>query len=483
MSNQRETDRQITIELRWNHRTLLIFSTMLIAAITLASVTLVLARIDSSTRAVSPALSASTVVSYQGRVSVNNHPFSGIGYFKFAVVNVDGSTAYWSHDGTGLATAPFTPTSSVALNVSTGLFNVLLGDTSLPNMTVPMLPDAFASPDRMLRVWFSDGVHGFQRLVPDVRVASAPYALNAEFARTSPNLQQIALLKWYTAISTTQSNFAVGLGAKSVAFDGMNIWVANQASHNVSVLRASDGFQRMTLPVGTSPVALAFDGVNMWVANYSNNNVSVLRASDGFHVMTPTVGLEPNGTIAFDGVNMWVPNYGAGTISVLRASDGYHVMTPTVGGAPFGIAFDGTNMWVGDNSGNTVSVLRASDGFHVMTPTVGAHPRGLAFDGVNMWVGSASDNTVSVLRASDGFHVMTPTVAGGSWGLAFDGANMWVTNNTEGTVNVLRASDGFHIMTGVVGIGPTGIAFDGANMWIANYGGTQNYGDGTVSKR
>jgi YVTN family beta-propeller protein len=480
MSDQHEVTHRITLKFKWNRRALFSIIAILIVVAALALVTTALARIGSNAVQLSPALTASTVVSYQGRVSVSNQPFNGSGQFKFAVVNAEGNIAYWSNDGTGLSTAPFTPTNSVALNVSNGLFNVLLGDTSLPNMTQPMMPDAFSVPDRLLRVWFNDGTHGFQLLSPDVRVASAPYALNAEFARTSPNLQRIALLKWYTAISTTQSNFVVGGHPYAVAFDGENIWVPNYADDNVSVLRASDGLNIATIPVGNEPAAIAFDGTYMWVANYASDSVSVLRASDGFHIMTPTVGSTPAG-LAFDGVNIWATNYHSNNVSVLRASDGYHVMTVTVGSGPQGIAFDGTNMWVANyGPDHSVSVIRASDGFHVMTPTVVNGPVGLAFDGANMWVANfavGAGNSVSVLRASDGFHVMTPTVGLGPIGVAFDGANMWVTNYMSGTVSILRASDGFHVMTPTVGTNPISLAFDGANMWIANEGSN------TVSKR
>jgi DNA-binding beta-propeller fold protein YncE len=486
MSDHHEVTHRITIEFKWNHRALFGLIAILIVVIALSLVATALARIGSNVVSPSPALTASTVVSYQGRVSVSNQPFNGNGQFKFAIVNANGNAGYWSNDGTGLSTAPFTPTSSVALNVSNGLFNVLLGDTSLPNMTQPMMPDAFSAPDRLLRVWFNDGTHGFQQLMPDVHVASAPYALNAEFARTSPNLQQIALLKWYTAISTTKV-FTVGLYPSEIAFDGENLWVSNYpgdlVNSTVSVLRARDGALVGTYPAGLSPQGIAYDGANMWIANSNAaKTVTVLRASDGVRVMTQTVGTGPLG-IAFDGSNMWVTNFMSDTVSVLRASDGFHIMTPTVGVQPYGLAFDGVNMWVanfGGGFGNTVSVLRGSDGAHVMTITVGLAPRHLAFDGINMWVTNEGSQSVSVIRASDGFHVMTPTVGVGPIGIAFDGTNMWVANGgllAGNTVSVLRASDGALIATLPVGLSPSGIAFDGANMWVTNYG------DGTVSKR
>ena len=40
------------------------------------------------------------MVSYQGVVYENGSPFSGAGYFKFAIVDGTGTTTYWSNDGT-----------------------------------------------------------------------------------------------------------------------------------------------------------------------------------------------------------------------------------------------------------------------------------------------------------------------------------------------------------------------------------------------
>ena len=48
-------------------------------------------------------LSAHTVpavLNYAGQVAVNGQPFDGQGLFKFALVNADGNTTYWSNDGT-----------------------------------------------------------------------------------------------------------------------------------------------------------------------------------------------------------------------------------------------------------------------------------------------------------------------------------------------------------------------------------------------
>jgi hypothetical protein len=124
---------------------------------------------------------APAVVSYQGEVRVNVDPYTGNGYFKFAVVNAAGNAAYWSNDGT--STGGGEPTAAVQLAVSDGLFSVLLGDTTLGGMTQALTAAVFSQPDRYLRVWFSASAGGpFSQLTPDTRIAAVPYALQAQEA-------------------------------------------------------------------------------------------------------------------------------------------------------------------------------------------------------------------------------------------------------------------------------------------------------------
>lgn len=116
------------------------------------------------------------LINYQGRLSVGNGSFNGSGMFKFALVDTTGANTYWSNDGT--STAGSQPTAAVAVTVTKGLYSVLLGDTTLMNMTaVPIA--VFANTDVRLRVWFNDGMQGFQQLSPDQRISAVGYAMIA----------------------------------------------------------------------------------------------------------------------------------------------------------------------------------------------------------------------------------------------------------------------------------------------------------------
>ncbi len=133
--------------------------------------------------AVLSAYAVPPVLNYAGQVAVNGQPFEGDGLFKFALVNSDGKITYWSNDGTSVNGSE--PQASVKVPVSGGLYSLLLGNTAIQGMGA-INPQVFAQHgDAKLRVWFSDGVNGFQQLSPDRPFASVPYAFSAGTAQSA----------------------------------------------------------------------------------------------------------------------------------------------------------------------------------------------------------------------------------------------------------------------------------------------------------
>ena len=94
------------------------------------------------------------------------------------------SAPFWRHDGIdGLGE----PTTFITLPVSKGLYSLLLGDTSIPNMA-PIPHSVFANPEVYLRVWFSHNEEEFELLQPDQRIAAVGYAIMASASATSPTI-------------------------------------------------------------------------------------------------------------------------------------------------------------------------------------------------------------------------------------------------------------------------------------------------------
>lgn len=116
------------------------------------------------------------IINYQGRITSDGAPFTGNGQFKFALVSSDGTTTYWSNDGT--STNGGEPAAAVTLPVASGLYVAPLGDTEIGGMQA-VSPGVFGNSNVFLRVWFNDGTNGSQLLTPDQRVASVGYAMMA----------------------------------------------------------------------------------------------------------------------------------------------------------------------------------------------------------------------------------------------------------------------------------------------------------------
>ena len=137
--------------------------------------------------AVLSASAVPAVLNYAGQVGVNGQPFNGQGLFKFALVNADENASYWSNDGTSANGSE--PATHVSISVNGGLYSLLLGNTAMAGMGA-IDPQVFAQHgDAKLRVWFSDGVNGFQQLSPDRPFASVPYAFSAENAKSADSVK------------------------------------------------------------------------------------------------------------------------------------------------------------------------------------------------------------------------------------------------------------------------------------------------------
>jgi len=113
---------------------------------------------------------------------------NGYGYTNAPTVTVAPPPAdityvtYWSNDGTSSAGGE--PSAEVSVGVTNGLFTVVLGDTTIPNMAA-ISAALFNQPNLQLLIWFNDGVKGFAALSPAQNLTPAPYAA---FAGSASNL-------------------------------------------------------------------------------------------------------------------------------------------------------------------------------------------------------------------------------------------------------------------------------------------------------
>ncbi len=116
------------------------------------------------------------MVNYQGLVNVEDLPYTGTGYFRFALVNSADDAQYWSNDGLN------PPESDLTIEVAEGLFEVLIGDPLLMN-TLSL--SVFQNDELFLKVWFRDDAGTVQLLAPNRRIVSTGFAIYASEAANS----------------------------------------------------------------------------------------------------------------------------------------------------------------------------------------------------------------------------------------------------------------------------------------------------------
>ena len=290
-------------------------------------------------------------LNHQGRVAVNGVNFDGNGQFKFALVNANGSTTYWSNDGSSNAGSQ--PTSHVTLSVTKGLYSVLLGDTTLTNMTA--LPSsALDHEDVRLRIWFNDGSLGFQLITPDQRLASAPYALLAasasSVALSAVNAAPVKpVVAWgYNGNGQTTLPSLSGVAA-----------VAGGESHSITLLDAGtvvawglNTSGQTTVPATATGVTDIAAGVDHNLARKSNGTIVAWGSNASGKATVPSdittatkvaagkdysLALLANGTLRAWGDNTWgqttIPSSLTGVTITAIASGEDHNLALTAAGA------------------------------------------------------------------------------------------------------------------------------------------------------
>ena len=335
----------------------------------------------------------------------------------------------WSNDGTTGAYAQ--PTASVPLTVTKGLYSVLLGDTAPPLSMAPIPSAVFANSGVWLRVWFNDGVNGFQQLAPDQRIASTGYAMMADSvkpgaisaAQLAPGTLSAPLPvsdPTNTAVPNTTYT-ATGTGTVPQTFYlpttaevGDVVTISGQGTAGWNVF--ADGGQSVT--------GIDLPGL-VWTPRESNRNwISVASSADGTKLAA--VAFDGNIYTSINSGVSWTPRESVrrwnsvassanGTKLVASVSTG-ELYTSTNAGLSW-VSREGNRLWtsVASSADGTKLVASASSG-QLYTSTdsgVSWTPR----ESNRSWssVASSADGTRLVAVVYGGGQIYTSTDSGVSW--------------------------------------------------------------------
>jgi hypothetical protein len=189
-------------------------------------------------------------------------------------------------------------------------------------------------------------------------------------------------------------NNSLGSFPTSIAFDGSQIWTANNggsvsivSTNPTSVNTVSTGFNQIS--------GIVFDGTDIWVTDQTSDTLLRLN-EDGSISQTINVENSPAYPV-FDGTNIWVPNAFSHSVTVVRVKDtagnplSSAVVLATLTGnglnEPYTAAFDGEHILIASR-GNSLSLWKAVDltplGF--LSPGPNTSPYGACSDGLNFWI-------------------------------------------------------------------------------------------------
>jgi hypothetical protein len=117
-------------------------------------------------------------VSYQGELRENGVPVTAVVRMKFVIVRTPSSL--WSNDNSSVAGSQ--PSTSVDVQVTSGIFSVRLGASPM----VPLTADALAqATTAVLRIWVDAPPFSIFEQLSDVPLASAAFALQSDAAQRS----------------------------------------------------------------------------------------------------------------------------------------------------------------------------------------------------------------------------------------------------------------------------------------------------------
>jgi len=430
---------------------------------------------------------APQVVSYQGRVTVDGIPYNGSGFFKFAVVNAAGDTTYWSNDGS--ASGGGEPTNAVTLSVSSGLFNVLLGDTGLSNMTA--LPaSTFEGTERYLRVWFSDDGSVFTLLSPDQRIAAVPYALQAEEAKSAATAGDADTLDGYHASDLIDNpgwsltgnsgtlpttNFLGTTDAQPLVLRTDNSERARLDAQGNLGLGTTSPTERLTVRGNARvlgediPKALGFTSANLdypmsvyvsgtyaYVASYINHSLAIFDISDPNNIGAlgyTSTKLRTPSSVYVSGTYAYVASENNDRLVIFDVSNPNNIVamgfTNTNLDGPLSVYVSGRYAYVASQFNSRLVIFDVSDPNNILplgyTSTNLSFPKSVYVSGRYAYVVSANTSLLAVFDVSDPNNILplgyTSTNLYVPWSVYVSGHYAYVASGGNDRLVVFDVSD------------------------------------------
>lgn len=247
----------------------------------------------------------------------------------------------------------------------------------------------------------------------------------------------VGLVKRYDAVSNTLKGTISVPGARKLVFDGTTVWVFTRTGKGYQY--GLDGVrtgQTITFPGAPAVSGAAFDGDSVWVSTDDGNLYRLDVATRALRAFP--IG-STGGSVAFEGKDLWV-NFILGGLTKVSGATGQVLWhDPAIGGATStnGVAFDGQYIWAISGM-EADKIWKIDPATNQVVATVSGYPgvHAIAFDGTRMWVVCTYADAIIKIDTRTSQIVGTIQLPAESWlyDLAFDGTHMWVAAEGRGLI-------------------------------------------------
>jgi hypothetical protein len=205
------------------------------------------------------------------------------------------------------------------------------------------------SPGKLYRIDPTQPAGAVTTVASDLGNTSRGISYDGERIWTANNGGSVSIVTPGGAIPWTVTTVTSGFThPNGILYDTANIWVTDFTANTLLKLDSSAAVLQ-TVTVGINPFLPVFDGTNIWVPNEGSDSISVVRASSGAVLQTLTGnGLNSPLAAAFDGQRVLVTNNDSSRVSLWKAGDLTPIGNFPTGAStgPFGACSDGVNFWI-----------------------------------------------------------------------------------------------------------------------------------------
>ena len=310
--------------------------------------------------------------------------------------------------------------------------------------------------------WMSFGQQGFHLLLITSMIiflgarAGRVWGIDSLMLRFTPGIHQ----RWRAATLALISLVLMMFAGESAATE-LRVFVTNEKSNDVTVIRASDHRVLATIPVGKRPrgITANHDGRRVFVANSDSNEISVIDTK-GLRVLdTLPAGLDPEGITLDRHGRLYTVNENDSALTIVDVAAKKIAKRLDVGTEPETAVLSPDGRWVtvSNETSNEVHLVDTANGTITGKIAVPRNPRGMRFtaDSRRLYVASEQAHVVSIIDI-ERRELMKSAETGGERPvdvvLCNAGEQLYVSHGGSGDVRILDAST--LKLLGVIPVGP-----------------------------